>query len=326
MIFTLQRPGIPLRAVEPQFFLGRVRGGDSHLQITKPVSQRQTSDTSTIELGTIGASFQMKFIGHPNDDGYLGRIEVELEAQTLNDAQHRAHRALAWVLSTLSTQFDVPLYIYQIDSIELTTSRIASIFTVPFPEKALPTGGVRMTTPEFRFYASLYREALCSNSLIYQFLCLYKIIEGIRRRRTRLGMEAKKRKERLIRPAEVSPSDPAQCLLWLEGLFPNTYGFRDIDLDRIVLPQVRGRKFGSILDQHLGPLRNAIAHSLSADPKELRLLADELLHLEEVEKWLSLTRCIVRQMLKNEFPTEFAGEVSGSAQTPPPHGQMPVSR
>jgi len=43
---------------------------------------------------------------------------------------------------------------------------------------------------EFRKYASYYREGLASNSLNYQFLCFYKIIEGIRKRRHRLTTTA----------------------------------------------------------------------------------------------------------------------------------------
>jgi hypothetical protein len=33
--------------------------------------------------------------------------------------------------------------------------------------------------------------------------------------------------------------------------------------------------------------------------------ADELLHMREVNKWLPLTKYIVRQMLKNELPPQF---------------------
>jgi hypothetical protein len=34
--------------------------------------------------------------------------------------------------------------------------------------------------------------------------------------------------------------------------------------------------------------------------------ADELLHIDKVNKWLLAAKCIVRRMLKNECPTEFS--------------------
>jgi hypothetical protein len=33
--------------------------------------------------------------------------------------------------------------------------------------------------------------------------------------------------------------------------------------------------------------------------------ADELLHIREVNYWLPLAMCIVRRMMKNEFPRQF---------------------
>jgi hypothetical protein len=285
---------------------------NSHLRISKPISERQPTDISTIGMAIVGDSFRMRFTGYPNDEGFLGRIEAEVEAQSFNDARQRAHRALASILSAWSTKLDVPLHIYQITCTELTTGQKATVFLVPFSERKAPTGNLDRTTTEFRFYASLIREALCSNSPIYQFLCLYKVIEGVRRRRTRLGKEAKERKERFVPPAESIPPSEGECRLWLQELFSKIYDFQAgfFDLDTVIPPEIRGRKFKTITD-HLNKLRHAIAHSLSSDPKELRLLADELLHIEEVERWLPLTRCIVRQMLKNEFPSEFSGEASG---------------
>ncbi len=47
--------------------------------------------------------------------------------------------------------------------------------------------GLWTPADEFRLYASLYREALNSLSLRYQFLCYYKIAEGISARRGRLA-------------------------------------------------------------------------------------------------------------------------------------------
>ena len=47
-------------------------------------------------------------------------------------------------------------------------------------------------------------EALNSNSSVYRFLCLFKIIEGIRVRRLRLGKEAAGDRKKCVRPMELS--------------------------------------------------------------------------------------------------------------------------
>jgi hypothetical protein len=52
-------------------------------------------------------------------------------------------------------------------------------------------------TDEFRKYASFYRETLHSNSINYQFLCFFKIVEGIRNRQGRLINEARARGEKI---------------------------------------------------------------------------------------------------------------------------------
>jgi hypothetical protein len=41
------------------------------------------------------------------------------------------------------------------------------------------------------------------------------------------------------------------------------------------------------------------------DRKELELSADDRIDLWKIAKWLPLTKCIVRRMLKREFPEEF---------------------
>jgi hypothetical protein len=51
-------------------------------------------------------------------------------------------------------------------------------------------------------------------------------------------------------------------------------------------------------------LRDQIAHSIM-DTGELSLSLDDLVQLQRVSKWLPLTRCIARRMLKNDFPTQF---------------------
>ncbi|OLC41833.1 MAG: hypothetical protein AUH43_23865 [Acidobacteria bacterium 13_1_40CM_65_14] len=52
-------------------------------------------------------------------------------------------------------------------------------------------------------------------------------------------------------------------------------------------------------------LRNAVAHALSDSTGAMTVSADEALHLDRVSQWIPLTKCIVRRMLKNEFPEQY---------------------
>lgn len=85
------------------------------------------------------------------------------------------------------------------------------------PYHAVVANGLRVLNlnAEVSAYASIYRDALNSNSHIYQFLCYYKIIEGVLKRRKRLGTEAAKRGETFSRPGENLPADTESQIRWL---------------------------------------------------------------------------------------------------------------
>ena len=69
---------------------------------------------------------------------------------------------------------------------------------------------------EFRSPAGLHREALNSNTPAFQFLCYYKILEGIKKRRQRLIAEAKAAGAEIPKPPlQIVPSDQADFLPWL---------------------------------------------------------------------------------------------------------------
>jgi hypothetical protein len=69
--------------------------------------------------------------------------------------------------------------------------------------------------------------------------------------------------------------------------------------------EVMGKGFQHVIDKVLYPIRVHIAHAISSQSGELTLTADELLHTQNIHKWLPLTKCIVRRMLKNDFPGTF---------------------
>ena len=69
--------------------------------------------------------------------------------------------------------------------------------------------------------------------------------------------------------------------------------------------EVLGKSFKHVIDKDLYPLRVDVAHAISSQSGELTLTVDELLHTQNLNKWLPLTKCIVRRMLKNDFPEDF---------------------
>lgn len=304
--FVLERRGYNLLP-ERQYSYATGLRGDSHLAIAKPAfTPPGNPDATQIRIYARTEDGNFTFRGLPNNAGFLGKIESEpFRANSFSDAEEKAYRALAPSLSNWSVHLDIPLNIYQVDSTHLASgnsrmSMSTASWEVPF--SVAPTAELK---PEFRGYASLYREALGSNSAVYTFLCLFKVIEGILSRRQRLAVEAKNAAAAFIRPRRRVPEKPEERIPWLNAIFPVRQTWDPMALDSIFRPEALGKKFGDVIDKILVPLRVDIAHALSLQSGELTLSVDELLHMQKVNNWLPLTKCIVRRMLKDKFPTEF---------------------
>jgi len=224
---------------------------------------------------------------------------------SFNDAELKAFRAIASSLSNWSVHLDIPLHVAQVESLELSTENRQSSFVTPHLEVPLAIMPTANLLPEFRGYASLYREALSSNSPVYQFLCLFKMIEGMLRRRARLGTEARKAGATITRPREHIPGEVKDTVPWLNALFPMRRDWDQMALSSIFPTEVFGKSCKYVIDKYLYPMRVDIAHAITSQTGELTQSVDELLHTQNLNKWLPLTKCIVRRMLKNEFPTDF---------------------
>jgi len=308
VIVLLSRPGFSLHDERSIEWSDKIRG-DSHLAIAKPAfAPPGIGDAIAIKMRTDTPEGHFEFAGLPNEKGYLGKIESEpFQANGAEDARQKAYRALAPTLSNWSVHLDIPMNISQIDVLELRNSTVQMTYTIPFwdaPFSVMPFQGM---TPEFRGFASLYREALNSNSPVYRFLCFFRIIDGIQVRRRRLGGEAKAAGTQFLRPQENIPALVADYVPWLSAIFPirQPHGWDALAVNSVFVPEARGRKIKYVVGSHLRPLRNEISHALSEESGEINLSVDEMLHVVRVNKWLPLTKCIARRMLKNEFPNEF---------------------
>ena len=316
VVFVLKRPGFPLVG-ERQVSFSNGLLGDSHLGICPPAfTPPGGQGVNRILLQSVGDDGRFEFIGTANQKGFLGKITSRpIQARDRFHAEEIAFRALAPSLSEFSLQLDIPLEIAQIETKDLFTESCHVTITVPFFDVPLIVAPQSRTEPEFRGVASLYREALNSNSPVYQFLCLFKIIEALRARRKKLQRAAKAANVGYTPVTlEDFPTTHEQIHTWLEALFYVRPEWSLVALDSAVPPDVRGKSFDAVIADMLTPLRVNIAHALFEDTgRELTISYDELLDTRKIAKLVPLTKCIVRRMLKTDFRTEFLAHVPDAA-------------
>jgi hypothetical protein len=160
-------------------------------------------------------------------------------------------------------------------------------------------------------FASLYREALNTNSPNYQYLSFFKIIEGLRRiveeRTTRENEQAKAKGEQPpSRPREVLPTTKEEQSQWLNSVL-KPQNWSELALAQVFPPTAVGKKLndliraGGVLDM----IRNRIAHAVMRDETKETINIDDGLLINEVTSWLPLCKCIARYMLKKEYPQFF---------------------
>lgn len=285
VIFVLSRPGFPLEPEYKYSFAGALRG-DSHLAIAEPAFTNPNGEFDQIQIDGRSPDGNFRFIGRANEKGFLGRIESDpFYASSFNDAEQKAHRALLPSLSYWSAELDIPLNLYQVESTECGTGNKQTSILPAYPPAPLSIMPTASLDNEFLGYASIYREALNTNSPPYRYLCLYKIIEGIRQRRGRLATEARKRSEQPRKfYREEIPGKTEDFVPWLNAIFSVRPVWDEMALGQIFVAGTTGRTFGHAADNHMRPLRDKIAHALSGASGELTMSSDELLHMREVNK------------------------------------------
>jgi len=299
---TLGRPGIPLVS-EGQHVQQQQLRGDSYLAIAPPAIRRETLvqfDRFDIIANTPDGRFQ--FEGFPNNEGFLAKFQCTVWASKFSDAIFKAIRIVAPALSDVSAQLDTPVEIRQVDAVEIRTgathTRIVStpnVVALAIPANLAPS-------EDYKAYASLYREAMNSTSMRYQFLCFYKITDGIYSRRRRLGSGATRVIERMPATREDGES-------WLKALYPPPWEIDDFILENTFPPEILDKKVSHVAEKYLQPIRLRIAHAVLKSG-ELVSAPDEPDEEREIIKWLPLTKNIARRMLKNEFPGDFLSSLA----------------
>lgn len=310
VVFVLHRPGYQLMP-EGRFAFSSGLEGDSHLAMSKPAFRPTGNpDAEQIKIFATNDDGYFEFTGFSNKRGYLGKVQsAPFQAANRIKAEEMAYRALLPSFSELSLHLDIPMEIYQREVKELRTSNVqASIITpqIPAPMAINPTS---TSTADFRGVASLYREATNSNSPVFSFLCLYKIIEMLRARRIKVGKQAKQMGSSYSPPTEILPMDMNDIRAWVTKLFYTHPAWDLMALESAVPLEFRGKLIDEVVNHTLNPLRINVAHGLFGKKGDLELSADELLHLLSVTRVLPLTKCIVRRMLKNDFASSFLSHI-----------------
>ena len=261
--FILHRPGYKLQQEHQLSFSSGIRG-DSHLAISKPAfTPPGNPDADQIVIYGTTEDGQFQFTGFPNEKGYLGKlVTAPFQAKDRGHAEEIAYRAIAAPLSNMSVHLDIPLEIGYRETKELSNGSTSISLMSPYLEAPMAIQPTSNAGPEFRSFAALYREALNTNSPVYQFLCLFKIVEALRARRTRLARDAKKKNAAYSAPDETLPGTHAEIKVWLEGLFYIRRPFDLSTLDAAVPQDLRGQKASEVIENVLNPLRVKVAHAL----------------------------------------------------------------
>lgn len=301
LVFVLKRPGIPLLG-EYEVKAPELLAGDSYFAVRPPATDKANIDSLEIRWLS-DQKHQLILTARPNEAGFLGRIDTQLQAPSAEEANHLAHSVISSVLSYWSLHTDVPVEIFQSSCTALSTGQITTSFRHPFSPRPIMSSQAQ-TGEEFRAYASLYREALNSNSPPYQFLCLFKILEATTYRRASNKQSVARTNPDLVLSSERLPKEDSECEPWLRRIYAVRPVWHPMEFGILFPSEMRGQKFTRVFQERLGPARKAIAHALS-EKGEIHLSADLLLHNRAVDLWLPLTKLMARRMLKNEFPQEF---------------------
>jgi hypothetical protein len=175
----------------------------------------------------------------------------------------------------------------------------------PFLEIVPAAGTFRGNySDDLRVFASLYREALITESVNYQFLCYYRIAEGLLARRVLEERKAARSGAVYTDPSEVYPSTPQEAVALYASVFPVPAGGLLIE-GSLGIPEALGRTFKDLLGKgaELTEIRDNIGHTLLQKLEDL-VLVDDPVSQEKVERWLPPLKLIARTMLANDFPNE----------------------
>jgi len=146
---------------------------DLSLDTTKGASLLIAPSAAKIRIQTPSG----EVTGHLNAKKELSALEFTCRARTNREAFAKYSAVVAPLLDHFSFHQNVPLFVRAITLLDEKNHVLRATYNSPFPYvSAIGEGNFDLEL--WPFYA-LYREALASGSIYYQFLCYAKILEGI---------------------------------------------------------------------------------------------------------------------------------------------------
>jgi hypothetical protein len=228
-----------------------------------------------------------------------------LNASGFAEADRIAFGAVSSFFSTLAFELDVPVRLGQLNTEQTTTQNASMTYTCPYPDVHLTAAGTNLSNLAYiQSLLSLYREGINSNSANYQFLCWYKVVEGINwKRNEELSVQPSAAKVSFnLKFREALPDTREAIRRVVAEVFPlvDPTGVNDERLDHVAPSEVFGWRYNRIRQERMEDIRDKIAHMLSEPGGDLSLSPDTRSHQTEVVRWLSLLRMMARVMIQNE--------------------------
>jgi hypothetical protein len=253
--------------------------GDSLVSLSDPLSLGESrKHIFTIQL----QNNNLEYFVYCNQKGRLSHFNVHFHASNYDEAIEVARNNIQPLLSGWATRFNIPIYVFRIRAQEEATNIVKNIL---YHQLYAP---VRISHAEInRLYwfpkdtrlLSFYHDALNSTNPKYQFLCYFKVIELVLGLRGKKAAEAKTRGEPTGRPREILPDEE-----W----------FR-LHLAPDVQARLIGKKFTTIRDDVLRPIRTRIAHGLLDNDM------DSEISDEEVYPYMPIAKLMAERLLSSEI-------------------------
>lgn len=260
--------------------------GDSLLLLPK--------DVSVVKVEIFNEKERVEALFSANSRGALATGQIRLLASGFSAAEQMASDLLLPRLSWWSYRFDVAIDIAGYQVVEENTGVVRYAFGHLGKERGLvlTTEDEKVaSTPEYRALLAAYREAGNATNPFYQFLCYYRVTEGVQKLRAKRRSVVLGANKAYREPSERFPKDVVGHPLW-----------RDI-----FSPFCR-KKFTWALDGFRDLVRNAVAH---LDPTANTLVADESQDLMKCESAIPVIKYIARAMPRNDLMADFG--ISASA-------------
>ncbi len=231
-----------------------------------------------------------------NKQGRLSQVQIQGQADNLLHAEALAFNMVMPILSRWSFQHDVAVDVAAYQVLEERTGVQKWVLHQLGKEKMLDITERGLSKPEYRTVFAAYREGANSRNPFYQFLCFYKVIEGVRNLR-------KQHRAATIASGGQYREPPDEKIPSLMD---------DLHLARVngELPPFEvqaftphlGKKFTRVTDDLREELRNVIAH---LEPTKDCLEADKFADIMSCELAVPVIRYICRGMMNNEIKAEL---------------------